>query len=99
MPFALGFLPLLTAATPLITGLMGGGGGAAPAAPAGPIDNKANFGPVNFGAKYLGDSAVKQAPAVIAAENQSWTKFLPWIVGGVVSLFALVLILPRLGRK
>lgn len=104
-PFRLGFLPVLTAAAPLISGLMGGaggsGGGSAPApapVPAGPIENKASFGPVTFGAKYIGDAAVKQAPAVIAAENKSWTKYIPWAVGGVVALAALVL-LPVLLRR
>lgn len=73
-----------------LSGGGGGGGGALPAAPAGPVNTTANFGPVNFGARYIGDAAVKEAPAVIAAENREWTKFIPWIVGGVVALFAAV---------
>ncbi len=68
----------------------GGGGGSAPAPVAAPIDNTVTFAPVTFGARYLGDSAVKQAPAVIAAENRTWTKFIPWIVGGIVAVFAAV---------
>ena len=105
-PFRLGFIPLLTAAAPLISGLMGGagggGGGGSPApapVPAGPIENKASFGPVTFGAKYLGDSAVKQAPAIIAAEDKSLGKYIPWAVGGVVALVALVLVLPAFLRR
>jgi|GEM_PF-3354660 hypothetical protein len=76
-------------------GLGGGDGGAAgvaaPAAP--PVNNAANFGPVSFGARYIGDAAVKEAPAIIAAEDRTWTKAVPWIVGGVVALFAFVAVL------
>ena len=93
----LGFLPLLAAAAPLAQGLLSGagGGGNAPAAlppPAAPIEQTTSFGAVSFGAKYVGDSAVKEAPAILSAENKSWTKYLPWIVGGVVALFAILLI-------
>ena len=61
------------------------------APPSQPINNTANFGPVNFGARYIGDAAVAEAPDVIAAENREWTKFIPWIVGGFVAVLALAL--------
>lgn len=94
------FLPALTALAPVagqLLGGMGGGGGAGGAAAAATpdaIDNTANFGAVNFGNKYIGDTAVKAAPAIITASDSSpsWTKFLPWIVVGVVGLFAVILI-------
>jgi hypothetical protein len=90
----LGFLPLiagLASAAPSIAGAIGGGG----KAPAGPISNTANFGAVNFGAKYIGSDAVAAAPTIIAAEDKSWTKYIPWAVGGVVALFALILFAGR----
>lgn len=98
-PFRRHFLPALTALAPVagqLLGGMGGGGGAGGAAAPAPdaIDNTATFGAVNFGNKYIGDTAVKAAPAIITASESapSWTKFLPWIVAGVVALFAVILI-------
>ena len=82
----------------LIDGALGGGGSGAAAPVAAPVTNTATFAPVNFGARHLGDAAVKEAPAVISAENRTWTKFIPWIVGGLVAVLALAL-LPSLLRR
>lgn len=71
-------------------GLLGGGSDATPIAPPIPNNQTASFGSVSFGAKYAGDEAVKAAPAIVAAESGGWTRFLPWIVAGVVGLFAIL---------
>ena len=54
------------------------------------MSNTGTFGAVTFGPKYIGADSVAAAPKIIAAENQSWTKFIPWIGGGCVALFALL---------
>ena len=88
MPLRLGFLPLIAglASSALSSGALGGGN----KAPDGPLSNTGTFGNVTFGAKYIGSDAVAAAPTIIQAENQSWTKYIPWMIGGGVALFALL---------
>ena len=91
-PIRRAFLPALAAVASAAAPLAGalGGGGKAEA----PVSNTATFGNVSFGPKIIGDSALKAAPAIITAQESapSWTKYLPWIVAGVVGLFAVILI-------
>ncbi len=75
---------------------LGGGNSAAPAAP---ISNTASFGPIDFGSNYYGSDAVAAAPSIADAKSGSASRWIPWIVGGVVALALAALVLFGRRRK
>ncbi len=85
-----------TAGAGIISGLGSKKSGGAAAAP---IQNTGSFGPVTFGARYYGSDAVKAAPAITAAQNDSVSRWLPWVVGIVAAAVAAVLIFTGRRRK
>jgi len=73
----------------------GGGGllsGGTPSPPPAPIDtkNEATFGAVTFGNKYIGDTAVKQSATNEAIAAGGVARWLPWAIGGLVAIVALI---------
>lgn len=82
----------------LISSQMGGGGGGGAASPMATPSNT-NFGAVTFGAKNIGTDAINAQPLLADAQaGNTWQRFIPWMVGGLVAVFALIVLSGRRGR-